>query len=1050
MKYKILAIFISTSLSLSGCGGGGGGDSSSQSITPAPTKPTTSPTTPAPKPSKQPRMQLNVENIELTYGQDNDVSLTIENQIGTLDYELLSSGYNNVADLDPFNNKFTILNAGELTYKVTDTSDDYQTSSSTFTVKVKKAKAPNPLSKEVILDQKDASRSFTVNNPRGDLSIELDSASIALVDLQYVGGYTFAITPKHSGTVNGYIVDAGNRNYAAYKIPFKIDIKKAIVNNFSPITMKYGTQPYHQILSSEATYTFHADDPDLINIDEKTGDIQPLKVGSTNVNISFRSIYSNQPAIYDSFLVTVEKGERPAAFSASVTREIPFSTTTQPLNLQLKHQEGTLSYELVSGNNISNFSKTNGSFLTTGLGEVKVKVTDKSSNYVNASTVVTFNVVKATHPVLTPQTANYTYSNSEHIVSIPGQKGTLQLKAADTNILTANGSKLTTLKSGITTVEVTDTSELYSAATTTLTVNVKRAKRNSFTVSPVNQKYSTSTLNFSDLYDYSQDSNPVSTAPIVSEKANSENAISLNQAAKTISINRAGSATLELYWPQDDQYLESEKKTVEINITPADNRLTLATSSVSATYQIDTKTIDAPKVEGKKGTISYSIKSGSPADVVSIDGTSGLMTVKNAGNTTIEVIDSGNESFAESKATFTATVHQAKADLVVEYPSEIALGGDKFYQPKISRNLWKLNFTVDNAAIAEVTNNANGYIELKSAGKVYISYKGTSRNYQQVNGRSYLTVLKEVHPGIKVENLNVYYTPLEQKKSIKVISKQYGARTFMQAASPNPRFNYNFNTRLGTISDIQDYPFSVNFAVTESESEKYQAAKSGSEQADYGVIKIHPPLPNDSDKDYTVTFSSSNQSQVIESGLNSTRYNKLLRSSFYFKGYTSHYVPLQTDITTYGNGYYTILKVKPVGSDDIKERKAVAVLISRYDGCESTYSDSSSLTPSMAINFDTDGQNDCKIEGERANHFTKFTVLDNHYLTAGEWELVNPLVIFRSGKFDFIDTPTGGSYVEHHKLDEDKKGYLESIDADAQSKMRKVYEWNTVNLKFNI
>jgi len=36
------------------------------------------------------------------------------------------------------------------------------------------------------------------------------------------------------------------------------------------------------------------------------------------------------------------------------------------------------------------------------------------------------------------------------------------------------------------------------------------------------------------------------------------------------------------------------------------------------------------------------------------------------------------------------------------------------------------------------------------------------------------------------------------------------------------------------------------------------------------------------------------------------------------------------------------------------------------------------------------------------------------------------------------------------ELDEDKKGYLESIDADAQSKMRKVYEWNTVNLKFNI
>ncbi|EAS43178.1 cadherin repeat domain-containing protein [Photobacterium profundum] len=1050
MKYKTLAILISISLSLSGCGGGGGDDSSSQSITPtpAPTKPTTS--LPVPQPSKQPRMQLNVEDIELTYGQYNDVSLTIENQIGTLNYELLSSSNNNIADLDPFNNKFTILNAGELTYKVTDTSDDYQTSSSTFTIKVKKAKAPNPFSNEVILDQKDTSRSFTVDNPRGDLSIELDSASRELVNLQYAGGYTFTIEPKRSGIATGFIVDAGNRNYDGYKIPFHIDIRKAITNDFKDITMKYGIQPFRQTLSSEATYIFRAEDSEIINIDKASGNIQPLKVGKTYVSVDFKSIHSSLPATQNGFYVNVEKGDRPTVFNASIANEIPYSTMTQPLNVQLAHQEGQLSYELISGNNIKNISKTNGSFLTEGLGEVKVKVTDKSLNYVDASAVVTFNVVKATHPVLTPQTANYTYSKSEHIVSIPDQKGTLQLNPVDTNILTANGNKLTALKAGVTTVKVTDTSDLYKTATTTLTVNVERANRNAFTVNPVNQKYSASTINFSDLYDYAQDSNPVSTAPIVSVKANSDTAISLNQAAKVININRAGSATLELYWPQDDQYLESEKKTVEINITPADNRLTLATSSVSATYQIDTKTIDAPNVEGKKGTVSYRIKSGSPADVVSIDGTSGLMTVKNAGNTTIEVIDSGNDSFSESKATFTATVHQAKADLVVEYPSEIALGGDKFYQPNISRNLWKLNFTVDNAVIAEVTNNANGYIELKSAGNVYISYKGTSRNYQQVNGRSYLTVLKEVHPGIEVEDLNVYYTPLELKKSIKVISKQYGARTFIQAASPAPRFNYNFNTRLGTISDIQDYPFAVNFAVTESESEKYQAAKSGSEQADYGVIKIHPPLPNDSDKDYTVTFSNSNQSQVIESDLNSTRYNKLLRSSFHFKGYTSRYLPSQTDITTYGNGYYTILKVKPVGSDDIKEIKAVAVLISRYDGCESTYSDSNSLTPNMTINFDTDGQNDCKIEGERANRFTKFTVLDNHYLTAGEWELLNPLVIFRSGKFDFIDTPTGGSYVEHHKLDEDKKGYLESIDADAQSKMRKVYEWNTVNLKFSI
>ncbi|MGF1690911.1 cadherin repeat domain-containing protein [Photobacterium kagoshimensis] len=1050
MKYKTLAILISTSLLLTGCGGGGDGESSSPSVAPDPLKPTNPLPAPDTKPSKQPRMQLGVTDVEVTYGHGKEVILAIKNQMGNLTYEQVSTNYTNVAKLDPLSNTLTILNAGEITYKVTDTSDDFQTSSSTFTVKVKKAQAPTPLLKEVVLDQKDRSRYFTVDNARGNLSVELDSGSSTLVDLQYVGGYRFAITPKNPGVATGFIVDAGNQNYAGYKIPFKIDIKKAITNNFSDIEMKFGAKPLHQTLSSEATYTFQANDPEIISIDQASGTIQALKVGRTYVDVTYKSIHSNQAAIHDGFYVDIVKGDRPAAFNAAIAQDLPYSTLIQQPKLHLANQTGKLSYELVSGNNIRNFSNTNGSFLTTGLGTVEIKVTDKSDNYVDASDLVTFEVVKADHPPLATLETNYTYSSSEHTVTIPGQKGTLQLKPSDTSILRVDGNKLTTLKAGITTVGVTDISELYNTATTTLTVHVERANRNAFTVKPVNQKYSASSIKFTELYDYSENSATVQTPPVVSVKANSDGAVSLNQTNKTLNINKAGSATLELYWPQDDQYKESDKKTVEINITPADNRLTLAARSVSATYQIDTKTIGAPKVEGKKGTISYRIKSGSPTDVVSIDSTSGLMTVNNAGNTTIEVIDSGNESFMESKTTFTAIVHQAKADLVVEYPNEIALGGDKFLQPKISRKLWDLNFTVDNTSIAEVANNSNGHIELKSPGTVLISYNGTSRNYQAVRGQSYLKVLKEAHPGIKVENLDVYYTPLEQKKSVKVTSQQYGARTFIPSGSPGSRYSYNFNTRLGTISDIQDYPFSISFAVTESESEKYQAAISGSKQADQGVIHIYPPQPNDSDKDYTLTLSSSSPSLVIESGLNSPRYSGLLRSSLYLKGYDKHYLPTQTDVATYGNGFFASLRVKPVGNDDIKARTAVRVVINRYDGCESAYNDSSSLMPNMAINFNTDGQNDCKTEGERANYFTKFTLLDSHHLTPGEWELVDPLVIYRAGKREFIDTPTGGSYVQYYKLDEDKKGYLESIHADAQSKMRKVYEWNTVNLRFSI
>lgn len=296
MKYKTLTILISTSLLLTGCGGGGGGETTSPSVTPDPLKPSITQPTPSSKPDKKSRMQLNVKDVEITYGEKSDITLLIQNQMGNLTYEQVSTDYNNVAELDPFSNTLTILNAGELTYKVTDTSDDYQTSSSTFTVKVKKAQAPTPLLKEIILDQKDTSRYFTVDNARGNLSVELDSGSSTLVDLQYVGGYRFAITPKNPGVATGFIVDAGNPNYAGYKIPFKIDIKKAITNDFSNIEMKFGAQPLHQTLSSEATYTFSANDPEIISIDQTSGTIQALKVGRTYVDVTYKSIHSNQAA----------------------------------------------------------------------------------------------------------------------------------------------------------------------------------------------------------------------------------------------------------------------------------------------------------------------------------------------------------------------------------------------------------------------------------------------------------------------------------------------------------------------------------------------------------------------------------------------------------------------------------------------------------------------------------------------------------------------------------------------------------------------------------
>ncbi|MGR5076620.1 hypothetical protein [Photobacterium swingsii] len=1053
MKYKTLAVLITTSLTLSGCGGGGGDETTSPSVTPEPTKPTTTLPTPDAKPSKQPRMQLNVKDVEITYGEKSDITLLIQNQMGSLNYELVSTEGNNVAELDPSSNTLSILNAGKLTYKVTDTSDDYQTSSSTFTVKVKKAQAPTPLLKEVILDQKDTSRSFKVDNPVGALSIELEPSSRDLVTLQDVGGGTFMITPKRAGIATGYIVNAGNQNFNSYKIPFKIDIRKAITNNFKDIEIKYSVQPYQLPLSSEAEYSFKVNDPEIVRIDEKTGDIQPLKVGNTLVDVTYKSKFSQYTADNAHFRVTVEKGPRPNAFKASVEKDLHYSTITQQPELKLENQKGTLSYQLVSGNHISDFDSKNNSFRTTGLGNVEIKITDKSDNYIDASDTVTFQVVKADHPNFTTQIVDYTYSKLEQTVTLLGQKGTLTLKPQDTSIVKVNGNKITTLKAGIAQLEVTDTSEFYNTAKTQLTVNVAHAERDDFTVKPINQKFTATTINFSDLYKYTQDDEAVTTSPIVLIKSNPDNAIKLNQADGTLSITNAGSATLELYWPQDEQYLKSKKKSVDINIAPADSHLILAKTTIKDDYQIAPKTIAAPKVEGEKGEITYRIKQGSLKDVVSIDHNSGLMTIKNAGSTTIEILDSGNKSYKPTKATFTVQINPARADITATYPNEIALGEKAFHQPKITSQIsldkWeKLHFSIDNKTIANITNTEDGYIQVLSPGRANIVFEAISRNYYSVKKTYQIKVLKEVHPGVTAKDLNIYYTPIEQNYHIDVTSQIHGARSYLKNSSPNPIYGFKLNQDYGYVNSISNFPFSFLFKVDEKESDKYQAATDYA-QAGKGVVHIYSPKPNSSDKDHTLTFSTSVKSHVIESNLNSERYKNLVRSSFFLKGTEGYYTPSKSEIDQYGNGYFTILRTKLVGDDDITARKAVRVVINRFDGCESLYNSSSSLTPAMAIRFNTDGQNDCQTTGERAKYFTKITVIDDKAMTSGEWELVNPLVIYREGKREFMDTPKGGSYITQ-EYNKNREEFLKSIGFDAQSKTRKVYEWNTVNLKFSI
>lgn len=1039
MKNITLAFIISTSLLLVGCGGGGSGDSGS----PTPIKPTITVPTPSTILTKQSRVALEVNDITATYSTDLELYPDIKNQMGSLRFELLSTHYNDIADLDLATNKLTILNAGELTYKVTDTSDNYQTSTSTFTLKVNKAISPTPPIKSVVIDQKDFTRLLTVSKPRGDLNIEMEPASSSLLSLSDVGGFSFAISPKNSGVVSGFIIDSGNRNYSSYKIPFKIDIKETIAVDFKDIQLKYSMLAQPQLLSSGAEYSFTVSDSKVVSIDDETGEIQPLNTGHTLVSVFVTFKDSPQIPVRQTYYITVEKGERTEKFDANLPKEIPYSDSLQQLAINTQNQQGKLTYKLISGDNVSSLNEKNGTFSAYRLGNIKVEVTDTSAKYVDATTLVDFNIVKAIHPTLANESASYIYSSIPYALTISGQIGTLQLKAIDPTIVEVESNKIKTLKAGTTIVEVTDISELYQPGTTTLTVNIAHADRNDFSVKPVNQKFADGdSIPFSTLY---TNANETAT-PTVTIKANPNNTISLDQSNEALTVNKVGSASLEIFWPQDNQYKESQRKIVDINITPAENRLTLDSNYVETTYQIDTKTINSPNVSGKKGELSYKIKDGSQTDVVTVDAKTGLLSVNYAGTTTIEITDSGNENFAQSKSIFTVMVHKAVEELTVKYPATVALGADVYYKPTLSRSLWDLNFTIDNINVAEVVNNKTGYIKLKRSGGFTVSYTGNTRNYQQVRGRIYITVEKEPHPGITAESLDIYYSPFE-KANINVTSERFGTRTFILTSSPQSRFGYDFNTLSGEVSNIKDYPSSSSFSVVESESTKYE--KSTAEQLGKGTIRVHSPKSGDSDKDYQLAFSSNTQSHIIDSRLNSDRFQKLQQSSFSLKGYKSRYLATSSNITKYGQGYFTILSVKPIDNDDLFARKAVKVLVSRFDGCESSYTDSASLIPNMAINYDTDGQLDCKISGESANYFTKITLLDDSLLTSGNWELVDPIVITRSGKIDFIDTPTGGAYLDKDKMREDKDAYFKSIGIDEQSEPRKVYEWNTINMTFS-
>ncbi|SON49941.1 hypothetical protein [Vibrio tapetis] len=994
---------------LAGCGGGDGGSSAS----------TPSVITPSVKLIQRANISVKDAEIEFTgYGQR--FFPDVKGRIGSL---TLSVDASHIAS-DHYDNGLLITQAGVVTVTVEDIKSGYETAKDAFTLTIKKgdnkALTISPLHLTTL--GTNAEKRLDIQGAKGNRKVVVAKGYENLIS---VDGFGSIKSKGQPGEAKVLVTDEGNALYAAKTVEVPVTITAVNPNELSYAALK---ETYRQQLTLQAyklsgsntqsvAFSLNADSAkDVIEVNQKTGFITVLKAGSAKVDVSvtYPSGFS-KPTETVSFDVTIAKGTNPAnLLTGQIYKDYAPESVFHP-QLSGIGLSG-LQYSVPEGQNVLVIDQATQLPKIINAGAVELTSTiPEGDKYLAWSRSIDVTVSPSAHPGLTLPKAYLTYSPTLVLKVDPAdRKGTLSAYSQDNAVWNSDLKQFRITKAGDYELTVIDDGgPNYRSLRKTFKVQVNKAKP-----APLRELSSVNVVYAKNLFIELTEKLPKFERPI--ELASiQETSVASAYSGTKLAVAKAGETRISVRTKSDSNYLASEPASFKLYVAAGSSRLTLKGEATSAqsTWKAGGHSIAPLPIDGVTGKLSYAFAAGHEADgVVSIDKTTGNMTMLKAGKTRITATDSGTTGFKSSTISYDVIVHKATLKMSVSYQA-ITYKKNAKLMPVEERDITVLSpepvtlsyqLPEQYRHVVTLVNPATGEVAVQKAGDFMLNVTAKSDNFAPLQFSARGTINKAAHPEIKIGRNSVNFNPRKLFK-FNIESPAIGERRFV--SDPYNKLTHVTNKLTGEFM-VGNLPLSGEndrdtFTVYEAESDNYLAASQGFK------VYIHPPLASEADWHREAAFTASNRKVTVASLLGSTASN-LQESRLWFKG-AKVVQPTEDDIKRYGPGVRLQVRLSLEGSERTQAAPAF-FYVTRNDGC---------LDAPAPIKFDSDGL--CS-NGPTTRTMTIHSLPENDIIPkGGVWKTTKPISVMRYGARKFIQTPDGGLYRE------------------TSPKASRIYEWSLLN-----
>ncbi|WP_299810524.1 hypothetical protein [uncultured Shewanella sp.] len=205
----------------------------------------------------------------------------------------------------------------------------------------------------------------------------------------------------------------------------------------------------------------------------------------------------------------------------------------------------------------------------------------------------------------------------------------------------------------------------------------------------------------------------------------------------------------------DKNYL-AESLSIDVEVTRISTD-TLAGLDIHTRYQ-DNQSIQA-QVIGDHGQLDFALADNSPTDVVTIDASTGVMTVLKPGKVEIIVTDNGGEFWSSQQHSFYVTIDkQTNSDLMLAN-TQVDYAENGVFIPQVLNNKGSMSYSIDNGGDGVFAQDPDtGIITIAGAGRGWITAIDSGDEfYHSVTERFYVDV-SPLYGTLKITSVRVPYS----------------------------------------------------------------------------------------------------------------------------------------------------------------------------------------------------------------------------------------------------------------------------------------------------